>query len=133
MGWASLLENPQQILAYYDASPKLSEFELVEFRYDREGPTVYIRGNLSESAVTPSSRWIDGSNTVQITFQLVGLSEFAARGVATGVRGTLKLEASSSGIAFAFDAFEGLNITGIATAIYCPLVHGYIEERRIIN
>src|SRR4051812_39428731 len=66
MGWSNLLRNPRALLAYYGEEPSLTRFDLHELVYDRDGPTLHVRGNLQQFASNPSTRWDPACNVVQL-------------------------------------------------------------------
>lgn len=126
--WTDLVENRQAIATLYTDTPSLEPFNLVEVRTDRDGPVLYLRGNLRDFPQQPSPRWPADANTLQITFQLVGLRSLSVQGWATTNRGPLTIEREDShGVRVLFDSSE-CTIRAIGNWLYAAQFDAFRQE-----
>lgn len=117
MSWADVLDNPEYLEAFFENTEDLENVSLFEASFDRDGPTLKLRANLSRFPDRRSSRWHPSFNQAQVTLTLSLSDEIEVRGWRAVMDGQLVMRRlSQTELAFSFES-AGVAIRGRAYGV----------------
>lgn len=129
--WSEACQNPEALRHLYADVPDVNPVEIHEVVIRRDGPLLEVRVQLPTFPDHPPARWPEGANTVQVTIDLWGVSDFEQQGWGTENRGTLALKRLDSGeLLFSFES-ESARLRAKCTLARISRVSAYVNDAAV--
>lgn len=126
MGWPRHLMNPEALSGLFDSMDNLEMLNVFEITFNREGPVVALRADLSRFPEHPSKRWPADANRVQILIEFLGVEGLSLSGFETKNEGRLEVVPLQAGYAFTFHG-QSLTLSGRGAGLRIARVSAYLE------